>query len=174
MKTFADYQQQAARTAGADTKPFEVHLMISTLGLCGEAAELYATVKDYLSAPPGVIVKEAGDVLWYAADLARLLEISLEYPNSFGAWNTAVTRMAGDVAVLAGLIADHVKKHTGHGHDLDPALIGGHLQTILAKLAGIGVMYGYTLEEIGEANIKKLDARYPNGFSPEASKERAE
>lgn len=171
---FLEYQQAAARFAGADSKPFEVHLMISTLGLCGETAELYATVKDYLIALPGTIVKEEGDVLWYCADLARLLGLSLEWPNNFGAWSTAVTRMAGDIAVLAGLIADHVKKHVGHDHELDSALIGGHLQTILAKLGGVGVMYGYTLPEIGKLNIEKLDRRYPAGFSEEASKERVE
>lgn len=171
MNTFSEYQQAAARTAGADTKPFEIHLMISTLGLCGEAAELYATVKDYLIAPTETIIKEAGDCLWYVADLARLLEVSLEWPANCG-WSMAVTRTAGDVAVLAGLIAEHVKKHTGHGHELEPELIWGHLKTILGKLGDIGVVYGHPLPVVGELNIKKLEERYPAGFSPEASKER--
>lgn len=171
MNTFAEYQQQAARTAGADTKPFEIHLMISTLGLCGESAELYATVKDYQIAPAEVVVKEAGDVAWYCADLSRLLQLSLEFPNTSG-WSMAVTRTGGDIAVLAGLIADHVKKHVGHGHELEPQVIGGHLQTILDKLGQIGVVYGHSLPVIAKMNIEKLDRRYPAGFTAEASRER--
>lgn len=72
----------------------------------------------------------------------------------------------------AGEVADLVKKHLGHGHPLDRDAIKKELGDVLWYLAALAERLNLTLPEIAEANINKLRARYPNGFSKARSRNR--
>lgn len=80
--TFDEYQQEAMQTAN----PQESGPVYPVLGLTGEAGEVADKVKKVIRDRGGVfdtearleIAKEAGDVLWYLASLARELDISLD------------------------------------------------------------------------------------------------
>jgi NTP pyrophosphatase (non-canonical NTP hydrolase) len=74
----------------------------------------------------------------------------------------------------AGEVADLVKKHIGHGHDLDVNKLKLELGDVLWYIAGLAHVLGLTLSEVAEANVAKLKRRYPDGFSHEASKNRSE
>lgn len=85
----------------------------------------------------------------------------------------AVMGCAGE----AGELTDHVKKYMYHGHYLDVAHVVKELGDQLwyinyavyaLQLAGHDV----TLSDVMQINIDKLEARYPMGFSPEASRNR--
>ena len=78
---FSEYQENAARTA--NPVEYKVHsILISTLGLSGEAGE----VADYLKKVYGHghdldeerLKKELGDVLWYIADLCTKFDFSMD------------------------------------------------------------------------------------------------
>jgi NTP pyrophosphatase (non-canonical NTP hydrolase) len=73
----------------------------------------------------------------------------------------------------SGEVADLIKKHVGHGHDLDGTKILLELGDVLWYVAALANVVGWSLEEVAEANVQKLRKRYPDGFSPEASKARA-
>lgn len=81
--TFDEYQQEAMQTA---IYPQESGVVYPVLGLTGEAGEVADKVKKVIRDRGGVfnaearleIAKEAGDVLWYLASLARELDISLD------------------------------------------------------------------------------------------------
>lgn len=81
--TFEEYQQQAIATA---IYPRECGIVYPVLGLAGESGEVADKVKKTIRDNSGVfdesikieIAKEAGDILWYLAALARELGISLE------------------------------------------------------------------------------------------------
>lgn len=83
-----DYQALAHRTAEYPTKEPNGPLYYTALGLTGEAGEVANKVKKIYRGdlPPGVsggkirddIVKELGDVLWYVAEMASVLGVSLE------------------------------------------------------------------------------------------------
>ena len=73
------------------------------------------------------------------------------------------------VAGEAGEVADLIKKHLGHGHALDRDKLRKELGDVLWYVAGIAHLHGMPLSEVATANIVKLQARYPNGFSSEAS-----
>jgi len=74
----------------------------------------------------------------------------------------------------SGEAIDIVKKWLAQGHELDKAHLAKELGDIAWYLAETATALGLTLEEILQANIDKLKARYPEGFSTEKSLHRGE
>jgi NTP pyrophosphatase (non-canonical NTP hydrolase) len=77
------------------------------------------------------------------------------------------------VAGEAGELADLIKKHVFHGHDIDPREIGEEIGDVLWGLAKLCDAYGLDLGNQAARNIYKLSQRYPDGFSEQASRERS-
>ena len=80
-----------------------------------------------------------------------------------------VTVAALGLAGEAGEFADHVKKWLAQGHDLDYDKLEGELGDILWYVAMGAAACGVSLEYIARRNVEKLRARYPEGFTREAS-----
>ena len=74
----------------------------------------------------------------------------------------------------AGEALDLMKKHLFQGHSLDENEIIKELGDQLWYIAETATGLGITLSEIADRNIKKLIARYPDGFSQEKSINREE
>lgn len=74
----------------------------------------------------------------------------------------------------AGEVAELLKKHLGHGHELDNDKLEKELGDVMWYVAGLARVRGLTLERIAEKNVLKLMKRYPEGFSDVASKNRVE
>ena len=80
---FDEYQEQARATAIYDKK---YAILYPTLGIAGESGEVAEKIKKVYRDNDGVvseekkkeITKELGDILWYIANLASDLNISLE------------------------------------------------------------------------------------------------
>ena len=82
--TFDEYQKESQKTARYPVvgAPF----IYPTLGLVGEAGEVAEKIKKIMRDNSGVVdnvrktevMKEMGDVLWYLAQLAVTLDMSLE------------------------------------------------------------------------------------------------
>lgn len=81
---FNDYQIKAKTTA---IYPLEYAIVYPTLGLCGESGEVAEKIKKWLRDGGGSVLpeeklellkKELGDVLWYLANLADDLGLSLQ------------------------------------------------------------------------------------------------
>lgn len=88
---------------------------------------------------------------------------------------------SGNIAVLglglageAGEVAEHIKKHVGHGHELDRDKIVKELGDVLWYVAVTAKRVGASLNEVARVNVEKLLKRYPDGFSSNASKNRSE
>jgi NTP pyrophosphatase (non-canonical NTP hydrolase) len=77
-------------------------------------------------------------------------------------WALGITGEAGEVA-------DLIKKHLGHGHELDVDKVAKEVGDVLWYLAALGDQLGFSLGAIAEMNINKLRDRYPDGFSRERS-----
>jgi len=97
--TLAAYQELASRTAGAGGDG-EKRIMVSALGLAGEAGEFANLVKKMTAhghpLDLSALEDELGDVLWYLAEAATACGLNLEeigrknvsklrqrYPNGF-------------------------------------------------------------------------------------------
>jgi NTP pyrophosphatase (non-canonical NTP hydrolase) len=69
----------------------------------------------------------------------------------------------------AGEFANKIKKMVAHGHAITDDELSEELGDVLWYLAEAATACGLTLNEIAQMNVDKLRARYPEGFSEEAS-----
>ncbi|MCI5547054.1 MAG: nucleoside triphosphate pyrophosphohydrolase family protein [Clostridiales bacterium] len=74
----------------------------------------------------------------------------------------------------SGEAIDIVKKWLAQGHELDRAHLAKELGDVAWYLAEAATALDIPLEDILRANLDKLKARYPEGFSAQNSIERAE
>lgn len=81
MMTLNEYQELAQRTSRKDMAHRD-HIFNGVMGLCGEAGEVIDLVKKH-AFQDGRAIKdsmrdELGDVLWYVAETAAAMGLSLE------------------------------------------------------------------------------------------------
>lgn len=102
-----------------------------------------------------------------------------EYPKCIGEWED--TRAVFDAMVWglgltgeAGEVADLLKKGIGHGHGVDVDKLKKELGDVLWYIGALAHAYGLSLDDVAWANVSKLKARYPEGFTVEASKAKAD
>lgn len=74
----------------------------------------------------------------------------------------------------AGEVADIIKKHVFHGHELNKQELIKELGDVLWYVAGIASTINVSLEDIAFMNLDKLLQRYPDGFSESHSIHRKE
>lgn len=78
------------------------------------------------------------------------------------------------IAGEAGEVADYLKKVLHHGHPMDVDRLREELGDVLWYTALIAERAGIYLSEVAEANIRKLERRYPDGWTSEDSIERVD
>ena len=88
---------------------------------------------------------------------------------SIGTANTYILNGVMGLNGEAGEVIDIVKKHIFQGHELDREHLAEELGDCLWYIAVAAKGIGYSLEDIANWNIKKLEKRYPNGFEVEKS-----
>ena len=74
----------------------------------------------------------------------------------------------------AGEVANDVKKGVFHQHGLDLEKLKNEIGDTLWYAAALCTTLGLDLSEIMQANIKKLEMRYPHGYNAEDSKRRVD
>lgn len=87
-------------------------------------------------------------------------------------WLFQVSGLGLGIAGEAGEVADYLKKVIHHEHPLDRETVKKELGDVLWYVQAIACRCGLTLEEVAVANIEKLKARYPEGWSAERSMNR--
>lgn len=97
--TFDEYQELAQRTS-SDEMTISAGLSMAIMGIAGESGEVADLVKKYLFHKHPLdrekIVEEAGDLMWYIAELCAVMDVSMDevatknieklkrrYPNGF-------------------------------------------------------------------------------------------
>lgn len=79
--TINEYQKLAMTTLNPELDKKDV-LINGVMGLCGEAGEVIDIVKKHLAQGHELdkekIIKELGDVAWYMAEIATVLDVELE------------------------------------------------------------------------------------------------
>jgi NTP pyrophosphatase (non-canonical NTP hydrolase) len=67
----------------------------------------------------------------------------------------------------AGEVVDLVKKGIYHQQGIDKTAIKKELGDVLWYISALCKQFDFTLEEVMQQNIDKLNARFPDGYSPE-------
>ena len=79
--TINEYQKLAMTTLNPEIDKKDV-LINGVMGLCGESGEVIDIVKKHLAQGHELdrekIIKELGDVAWYMAEIATVLDVELE------------------------------------------------------------------------------------------------
>ena len=96
-------------------------------------------------------------------------ELARMTANNKGEVKDRLPNWALGLAGEAGEVADIIKKHTYHGHELDVEEIRDELGDVLWYMANLAYDLDLWFSEVPERNIEKLKARYPEGFSKERS-----
>jgi NTP pyrophosphatase (non-canonical NTP hydrolase) len=181
--------QQASRTNGdnvllnqyqADAVSTAIYpgtLSYPTLGLCGEVGELIAVltsrfVPSYRDDILDDFKKEAGDVLWYVANVASDMDVLLsevmqrkEFDICLEVWD--VDEGIDELPVHAGVVAENVKKtlrdNCGVLTDDRCDNIMKALRLVVVWLERLCSYYGTTLAECAQLNSDKLRDRQERG-----------
>jgi NTP pyrophosphatase (non-canonical NTP hydrolase) len=77
----------------------------------------------------------------------------------------ALAMAALGLAGEGGECCEMVKKHLFHGHPLDREKLKKELGDVSWYIAILAKEIGFPLSEIIVANVRKLEERYPKGFS---------
>ena len=77
-----------------------------------------------------------------------------------------LTNCALGLAGETGQVVDLVKKYTFHGKDLDHDAIVKEMGDVLWYLSQIAQWADIDFDEVAQANIKRLNGRYPHGYQP--------
>jgi NTP pyrophosphatase (non-canonical NTP hydrolase) len=185
---FATYQALAMRTSqwqpGDAEYRGERHRAYGAFTIAGESGEVVdALKKEIFSAHPsdgGRIKLELGDVCWGVACLCEVFDLKFHIVTErarryrgLGPWMYVDTeRSALTLAASAGRIADVIIDALP-GHDANE--MERRLAEVIASIGAIAEHLGFTLDEVLDANIAKLAARYPDGaYSHAASIARAD
>lgn len=173
VMTWDEFREWAATRAGmhAVNGDLAVRLAYLALGLCGEAGE-YERAK-FSERPRGDdMLSELGDVAWYLAMLEHSTCVRVEWPSwAFSGEDDAVEWPGGlTLPVLAGAIAECVKRPmSGRAFPNDRFSVA--LTSVARELAYEACPLG-GMDAVIEANVAKITARYPEGYTVEKARER--
>lgn len=120
-------------------------LLHATMGVCTELAELID------GSGKVNFVEETGDVLWYLAIADDVIS-----------WNGAPVPRANKPPIYwLGELNDVLKRHLFYGKDLDIQRLATAFCNIFLDLLDTLNGQGFTVEQAMEANIRKLEKRFP-------------
>lgn len=175
------YQQLAMRTSPDDHD----RVKNGCLGLIGESGEIVDVIKKWMfqsvegtPLPVDKLVDEMGDVLWYCAEVATGLDMSLQdalVTPIPGFQHTPVDNAVDDLAVSMAHNAASIYNFLVQCDDGAGRMYGvWYLHYMYDDFMRLCDMVGETIQRVAEGNIEKLKKRYPDGFDPVRSMNRPE
>lgn len=161
IKNLDEYQLLAIRTLSPSaTKDMDItHCAMGMVGEAGEYVELPANRTEPRQG-------EAGDALWYAANLAHVLGMTLSH-----LCEVYVPRTYDDLSDFAPMercqlwgarLLDIAKKNLFYGKPYDLVEVSDHLYWYFRALIEECLTVGLSPLAAGETNILKLEKRYPD------------
>lgn len=180
LEIYDQYQEQAARFAARyDNHEFAIKQF--TVALIGELGELFNIVKKWTGhgheLDKAKLQDEAGDVVWYVANLCHLYGYRMSVLVNLSCTLTGVESMDEDD--LANLSLDtclQIVHHCGlivSWQWMNAAAFPASLAAVYRLLAELLRINGLALDDCLAPNIAKLKQRYGTAFSAEASIGRA-
>lgn len=173
-----EYQAAALRTAKRD-QPFAERMEYGALALAGETGEFCELVKKATwhghSISPFDALKELGDLSWYVAFCADVLGLTLSeletlaVPMSVPNFPTFRDRAVKGALSLPYTVGKFVEATVINPDGVDEDDRNVYLGLTWRLVQVNAAVWGYAMEDVLTANIAKLKARYPEGFTTAAS-----
>lgn len=179
VNKYDTYQTLAKRTCA--TKEKDQTIAMCMIGIVNELGEFYEAIEStalYSSKLPNKepLEDEIGDILWYIAVLGDACGIQFKNAMKFipPSLHHNYTIPFQDEAFKAGRAIGKtfgpLKKYLYHKHDFpDITLLEDGITEITYCIAILAILCSIELDEVLDKNIKKLQERYPDGFSSERS-----
>lgn len=148
------------------------------LGLRGETGEVCDLIKKFtghrVPEDPAKVLKELGDCAWYGA--ARLIEFADFTESERADLITATTKfpvlISEDELTTA---AEHLQDVAIRmGYDRNQFDLCDHATLYFTLIKALAHRFGFTVVDVLAANVSKLRARYPEGFTTAASVAKAD
>ena len=179
----SDNYQTLAHTTSKETQIFGSKLLYPLFGLCGESGEILekmmSTKIDFSWTQfKELMIKEAGDVTWYVAEVCTVLKIdmntvclvegedngSLDFLSAASAVVLPVTKL---LEKMKKLFRDGEAKITDELIINNPdtiAMITKYLSEVMTNLdTFVKIFLSSTIKEVCEVNIEKLLSRKQRG-----------
>ena len=174
-ETWAEYAALQRPTAGN----YVNNLPAIALALCGETQEVSDAGTDFKK-----VTEEVGDVLWGLSLLIDTMNtrgfnvvLPTRIPDSIC---NAYIEFNGDDEFVRNLmqeglikqacrIAECVKKHEYQGHPFNASYVAQVIESMVNDCGTLLAIYHTHCAHACGVNLAKLAARYPNGFSSQAS-----
>lgn len=166
---FNEYQEKARSTAIYPN--IGSNITYPALGLAGETGELLSKIvkeKHILNNEHRLdLLKEAGDVLWYVANLASEIQVSLEDVVKNLKATVEFQQSCEGASIyavcLASVICEKTKKvlrdKNGIVDDAYVSIVSENLAIILSLIDQIAQKLNSSISEVMEQNIEKLFSR---------------
>lgn len=166
-----DYIEKALRTESVDLFKVDCpRVLHAAIGVNTEIGELL------LATDETNMIEEIGDVLWYMAILANVIDATFEELEMLGKIQIEADDLdLLDVKVLfehSSKMLDLVKRGLFYGIPTDLLQVSRCAGIVLCWLRRALEDDHYTVEEAMGANIAKLARRYPDKFTSEAAVDR--
>ena len=156
----------------------KMHFVLGLASEIGELQEAADDIKDNGITEENEILfrEEMGDLFWYTAGILDVLGKTL-YEAVFNAppflWpqgslkapSIPMETIIGALALVAGRIADRVKKEAFYGKEEDDKVMTGDIYALVRIMISSCTATGLDPMKIISANIAKLATRYPNKFT---------
>mgnify|MGYP005990873815 CR=1 FL=1 len=114
------------------------------------------------------VKEEIGDILWYTANLERLIGVRSKMP-----YDTKGIQVFPDEWLVGNTeLLDHYKKAVYYGADVDKEYVGKHIEQIKKTCCGLAYNGSADIDDIMQLNVDKLKARYPEKFTQEHAQHR--
>lgn len=154
----AEYQARAVATA---IYPREYRIAYPALGLIGELAELREAVAqcDSYTHNSRPVLKEAGDVMWYCANLAADLGVDLSTLDT----HTLLSVFPSEKYI--GDFAEKVKKLIRDGSDDKREAVLAFITLAIAAVRTTchNFSHDFSFENVLTTNLEKLESRKERG-----------
>lgn len=172
-----NYREEVLRNCpGFATDSMEKKLSLAGLGIAGEAGEVVDVVSNVIhyKVPPLEVsrkaVLEIGDTRWYLEYLAATLDLPEPFTCECQVTSIGMGLSAMGLARKAGAVADHIKKVLHHGAHLDTDKLIKAMNGVDFYLECLTQDFGSTTAAVLDANVAKLRARHPQGWTPESQR----
>ena len=125
-----------------------------------EGAQIKRRMLQLIDEVPSMMREELGDVFWYLSQVARCVGCDLRTTSRVRPEEPTLI----DVACRVAFMGASLQIGTAHRDDVN---------YLVSDMCALIYAEGFTLSEVLQGNVDKLQARYPGGFSVEASRNRA-